>query len=124
MTKRFGVVEENGVQRFTVTEAHLLLLRRAYVRWEDCEFGAPAIDCKRPYGNSSVYSDIGEILGEGPSGDSDYGEPDWSDEQRNRFDRLHSETLTALQIALATGRFETGTFTARLYSSKWSPSHE
>ena len=31
-------------------------------RWDDCEFGAPAIDCKRPYGNSDVYNDIAKIL--------------------------------------------------------------
>ena len=49
-----------NVTEFTVTEEHLKLLRRAYVDWEDCEFGAPAIDCKRPYGNSDVIADIGE----------------------------------------------------------------
>ncbi len=53
-------------KKFEVKLEHLKLLKRAYVRWEDCEFGAPSIDCKRPYGNSSVVEDMFEIL---------YGEP-------------------------------------------------
>ena len=51
-----------NVTEFTVTDEHLKLLRGAYVGWDDCEFGAPAIDCKRPYGNSDVIADIAEIL--------------------------------------------------------------
>ena len=35
-------------KKFEVKLEHLKLLKRAYVRWEDCEFGAPSIDCKRP----------------------------------------------------------------------------
>lgn len=58
-------------QRFTVTSEHLKLLRRANITWDSREFSAPAIDCKRPYGNSSVYSDIAEILGIKPSNDED-----------------------------------------------------
>jgi hypothetical protein len=54
----------SGVTEFTVTEDHLKLLRRAYIGWDDCEFGAPGIDPKRPYGNSDVIGDIAEILGE------------------------------------------------------------
>ena len=66
------------------------LLRRAHVTWMDAEFGAPEIDCKRPYGSSGVYSDIAEILG--------IPEDDWSDGEFNplpeaewRFLRLHVE---------------------------------
>lgn len=47
--------------RFALTDQHLTLLRSAYVRWEDCEFGAPAIDYKRPYGNSDVVGDMAMI---------------------------------------------------------------
>lgn len=92
------------VREFTVTDEHLRLLRRAYVRWEDGEFGAPGINSKRPYGNSNVYADIAEILG------VPYGQ--WDDEELGplpdaawRFARLHVETGIALQIALDTGEF-------------------
>src|SRR6266568_5645220 len=44
-----------SVSEFTVTEDHLKLLRHAYLYWEYGEgYGAPAIDPKRPYGNSDV----------------------------------------------------------------------
>lgn len=95
------------MKRFTVTEDHLKLLRRAYVGWDGTEFGAPAIDCKRPYGNSSVYHDIAEILGIKPEG------PDketFSREQRFLMLKLHEETRTVLQIALIIGRFEAGEY--------------
>jgi hypothetical protein len=96
-------------RRFTVTDEHLRLLRRAYVTWTDAEFGAPEIDCKRPYGNSGVYSDIAEIL--------DIPEDEWSDGELNpvpeaewRFLRLHVETAVVLQIALAAGEFRPGRY--------------
>ena len=78
---------------FTITEDHLKLLRRAYVGWDDCETGAPAIDCKRPYGNSYVPGDVAEILG------WEVGE-ELTDEQYDRAMELHSETEAALQIIL------------------------
>lgn len=50
---------------FTVTEDHLKLFTELTFRYEDgIEFGAPAVDPKRPYGNSSVFMDMREILGE------------------------------------------------------------
>ena len=103
----FDVIDH--VREFTVTDEHLRLLRRAYVFWEEGEFGAPSIDSKRPYGNSNVYGDIAEILGVPDS--------EWADEELNplldaewRFLRLHVETAIALQIALATGEFRTGRY--------------
>ena len=103
----FDVIKD--VMRFTVTDEHLRLLRRAYVFWDDADFGAPSIDPKRPYGNSDVYRDIAEIL--------DMPETEWADEELNpsldaqwRFVRLHVETAIALQIALATGEFRAGRY--------------
>jgi hypothetical protein len=51
-----------GVTKFTVTDDHLKLLRRAHITWDGVEFGAPEIYCKKPYGNSNVWGDIAEIL--------------------------------------------------------------
>lgn len=92
--------------QFTVTKDHIKLLRSAYVGWEDCEFGAPAIDCKRPYGNSSVELDIAEILG-WTIADVDEG---LTQEQELRAELLHRETQTALQIFLSLGTMEAGTY--------------
>lgn len=91
---------------FTVKSEHIKLLRRAYVGWEDCEFGAPAIDCKRPYGNSSVYEDMREILGAKYTKDDLYA--------------LHRGTQTALQIFIALGRMEAGVYVSLDYGATWT----
>lgn len=101
-------------QRFTVTDEHLKLLRRAYVGWDGCEYGAPAIDCKRPYGNSSVEEDMAEILGV-EMVDGEY----LRNADRERLRALHIETQTVLQIILATGILEPGDYVAPAYSVKW-----
>lgn len=83
---------------FELTEDHLKLLNHAHVGWDGCEYGAPAIDCKRPYGNSSVEQDIAEIIG-----------VDYNDEDEE-LSNLHNETQTALQIILVTQSFKVGTY--------------
>jgi hypothetical protein len=74
---------------FLITDNHIKLLKRMWVNWQDCEYGAPAVDCKRPYGNSDVEDDICEILGW-------VGTPDGLNDARN----IHTEMLTVVQIAL------------------------
>lgn len=93
---------------FTVTDEHVKLMRRAYVDWETCEYGAPSINCKRPYGNSSVQHDIYEILGWAlpPEADEDGYIP--YDDPRAR--KIHEETWVVLQIVLRTGELRAGTY--------------
>lgn len=100
---------------FVLTEEHVKLLRAMYVSWDDCEFGAPAIDPKRPYGNSDVISDIAEELGwTRPDGDED-DDFEWPVELDDRARQLHAETKTALQCVPTTGSFEPGTFKQNLH---------
>lgn len=94
--------------KFTLTAEHVALLRRMCVGWQDCETGAPEIDPKRPYGNSSVALDVAEILGW--EVDEDEG---LDDEQRHRAMALHRETEVALQVVLQTGSFEPGDYVNR-----------
>lgn len=94
------------MRKFTILPEHIKLLKSAQMEWNDCEFGAPGIDSKRPYGNSSVISDIAEILG---LADED-GEYDR--DQEDYMEKLHSETLTVLQITISTGKMEVGTYEA------------
>jgi hypothetical protein len=112
----YGAGKFMDKKRFTVKEEHLKLLRAAYVSWDGGEFGAPAIDCKRPYGNSDVYTDIAEILGIELRPD-DNGEI--SEKQRIELRRLHEETQVALQIVLATGQFAGGNYEAGEYDRNW-----
>lgn len=107
------------MQRFTVTDQHLALLRRASVRWDEGEFGAPAIDCKRPYGSSDVIEDIGDTLGFEHKVVDDWGEPAFAPDVEAAIRRIHRETGTALQIVLATGTFEAGQYVADDYTRNW-----
>ncbi len=105
-------------EKFHLTKDHITLLRHAYVEWQDCEFGAPGIDPKRPYGNDCVESDILELLGEKRGGNED--EP-WSEAQLERASTLHRETLIALQIILCVGRFEPGHYklASKYHATSW-----
>ena len=91
---------------FELKEEHITLLQNAYLRWEDCETGAPAIDCKRPYGNSYVPADVAEIL----EYDVDDEEVYDNDALNEELMQWHYETETALQIILATKSFVPGTY--------------
>ena len=60
-------------KRFEIKEEHLKLVRRMVIRYDDsCEFGAPSVDPKRPYGNSDVYKDIARIIKLPKKGNYDY----------------------------------------------------
>ena len=123
-------------EKFEIKKEHLKLLQRFNVGFNDeCEFGAPEIDPKRPYGNSSVYQDILEILGmkELKSGVFEFelfgekwilkGEDkynlylDGADEERliEQLDKLHKEMETVLQICLCTLSFEIGEYETEPY---------
>lgn len=65
------------------------LLTRSYWEWEYCETGAPAINPKRPYGNSDVPEDIREIL----------DLPDLSDEEAMK---IHYRTFEVLMDMVRT----------------------
>lgn len=91
-------------ETFEVTQSHLDLLKNMYVSWEGCEFGAPSINCKRPYGNGDVEDDIGTILKWKKEGEY------MSDEQMEKANKIHKETQTVLQIVLSTQKFEVGIY--------------
>lgn len=98
--------------KFEITEDHLTLLQNAYVYFDDsCYDGAPAIDLKRPYGNSWVAGDVWELLhGEYPE--------ELDDDQEHECIQIHRETGTALQICLTLGKFETGVYERENYKPR------
>jgi hypothetical protein len=107
------------MQRFTLTDQHLTLLRAANVGWDGSEFGAPAIDSKRPYGNSDVYGTIGKLLGIVPAYNPKEDECEFTEKQLNHMRAIHKETQTALQVILATGAFVAGEYEADDYNRNW-----
>ena len=95
-----------SITEFKLTENHLKLLHRMYVDFDDSAYdGAPAVDIKRPYGNSDTAGDVAEILGLEYDLDDDMPE-----ELVERCLALHHETATALQIVLCTQSFKPGLY--------------
>lgn len=104
------------MEQFKIDDRHLTLFKRMNVDWWGVEFGAPAIDPKRPYGNGDVIKDMRDILHLSVEEDEDGLFPP-------EFDRamadLHAEMKTALQVCLSTQSFETGLYEqAREYDSR------
>ena len=93
----FTTEDKQMAKKITILKEHLKLLENAYWRYEDCEFGAPAMDCKRPYGNSDVVSDIVEILGEEPKRCPHCDEL-LEDFDENRYVGLHKDLVDVLTI--------------------------
>lgn len=98
--------------QFVMTENHIKLLKRMYVRFNDRGYdGAPEVDLKRPYGNSDVVGDIYEITRGGNIPEDEYGERD--DDIVDQMLDIHREIATALQIALCTLSFIPGVYVQR-----------
>ena len=110
------------MDKFELKPEHVVLLRHASVRWEDCEFGAPAIDCKRPYGNSGVITDIREMFGYVGKECPHCGEiiPNENDPTDDELRKLHKETETALQVVLSSGSFEPGMYVCTDLGKSWT----
>ena len=107
----YGVSREQAIvfsrrETFVLKQGHLDLMKHMYVDWGNCEFGAPAINCKRPYGDGDVLESIIKIL---LPALEDYGDemPQFIEEAAKKW---HAEMLTALQIVLCTQQFRLGTY--------------
>lgn len=92
---------------FEIKDIHLKLLQHSYISWDSCEFGAPTIDPKRPYGNSNVPKSMLEIIG---LGDFDDLSEDVQEVMFDFLNKLHTELETVLQICLERLSFETGNY--------------
>ena len=98
------------INRFVLREDHITLLASAIMCWNDCEYGAPCIDPKRPYGNSSGSEDVCRVLGWEKLGDNG-DEPCFSSVQRKKARAIHEETETALEVILQSRSFVCGEYT-------------
>ena len=102
---------------FEIKPYHISLLSKAYVTWNEMEFGAPSIDPKRPYGNSDVYSDISEVLGFTKKND------EYSAKEYAKMSEVHNQLTIALQIILQNlGKSEyIGLWQSVDYGVTWKP---
>lgn len=80
--------------KITIKPEHILLLKEISINWQDSEYGAPEVNPKRPYGNSSGSADVCRVLGwvKNP----DYNE--WSKSQLANARALHEEMLYVLKV--------------------------
>lgn len=88
------------------------------VGWQDCEYGAPEIDPKRPFGNSGVYQILGEVADACGIGGPDDIE-DMPEDKVKRLQEIYEELETALQVVLATTSFQCGRYTCDDYGRGW-----
>lgn len=101
----------SGQKTFHLTDDHIKLLRASYTTWYSCEYGAAAIDPKRPYGSSGDYErQIAAVLGLKPVTVKQDDGPIYTDEQERYCSKVHAGTQTALQIILFTGEFKSGVY--------------
>ena len=114
---RNGFYNENI---FEITKEHLELLKRGC--WEStdfCEFGSVGLDCKRPFGNGSVHSDMAEILGIRKRVDADKRE--LTEAEIERFNTIFFDELpVVMEIIFATGKIKAGIYKkTERYGHNW-----
>ena len=94
---------------FELKQEHLTLLKQSCWGWNDCEYGAPGMDCKRPFGNSGVDTDLAEILSKTSPKCPHCGELlDTTVQQKN--EAIYKELLNALEVICHTLSFELGVY--------------
>lgn len=92
------------MKTFILKEEHVRLLRAVSV---DMSQGVPAIDQKRPFGNSDITGDMARILGVQDPSELDRKE---SARAYNLLTQIYRELGQALQVVLAAGSFVPGTY--------------
>ena len=90
----------------TIRDEHLLLLKKVKWIFLSGEYGAPAIDPKKPYGNSDVESDIMDILKNLHCSTCGH-ELNFDKEE---CAKLHYELQYVLEIITQLNTFELGTY--------------
>lgn len=86
----------DDTERITVTDDHLSLLRRMYVGWQDCEYGAPEVDPSR---GSRRCRSASARTATATCWDFDEDDPPPYDDGRARS--VHEEMQAVVAVALA-----------------------
>lgn len=111
--------------QFELKEEHLDLLKNGCWEYDgSCEYGSIGLDCKRPFGNSSVEYDIAEIIGDEELLDAYENDRDLEkifEDRESKYFELYKELATALEIIFQLNTFELGVYEKEdnWSSSKW-----
>lgn len=104
---------------FEVCEEHIKLLKNMYTSWNYSYFGSPAIDPKRPFGDSLLFESMAKILG--IKGEiEDYRDWELSRKQTDELLKLYQEMETVLQILLFNCSIKPGIYENVGYSNEWN----
>ncbi len=103
---------------FDLNSNHVALLKRANISWDGSAYaGAPGFDCKRPFGNGDIVSDIAGIIGIKPIETDD--EDAWPKGTTDYCMNIYKELETALQVVLVSGSFKIGQYVSDEYHDNW-----
>lgn len=111
---------------FEVTSDHIKLLKRMNFRNELLlEMNLPALDAKRPFGNSDVVADVLEIIGAIPEGENFH---DWINElSSEEFDNVRKRAFglidqlpTVLMILTQNLAITEGIYVSKRFSENYS----
>lgn len=111
---------KNALQ-FEVLPSHLALCKGMYWSWQDCEFGAPEVNPKRPYGNSgfaTILAEIAVLIGMEVFKDAD-DEVCLTKEQKALCYRRHLEMEHWFQILSRFGEIPSGKYWRKETYHKW-----
>lgn len=112
---------------FDLKQEHIDLLKHVNLKWEeDPDYGGPAVDGKRPYGERLLLESVAEALNWKPAecdcGVENCNFEDWTDDQEEAAKALHKDILPAMQIVLQTQSFTPGIY-ARDTAGQWHRLH-
>lgn len=114
-----------SVLKIEITENHLKLLK--HLQWgmndnvivgvkDDGDGIAP------PFGENNIYEAIDLILNGVPNNFDPLNEeefPQYTQEQKDAWDKLYSELPRVLDVILFTGKFETGIYKTKFHLRNW-----
>jgi hypothetical protein len=104
-------------KKFELKPEHIMLARRLNIDWSDeCYFGAPSVNDKRPYQDSDILMSIAEIIGLQVSRDKN-DEKYLTEKQKGYCKRLHREMQVAISVMLSQGEFECGVYDTREFAN-------
>lgn len=113
-----------SVVKFELKKEHVMLLKNLKWGLLENKFIVSTEDITEdpaPFGVDNVYEGIDLILNGKPEDFDPLNsvEKEYSDEQKDAWDKLISELPTALDIILYNGHFDLGTYKTKFHDRQW-----
>ena len=115
-----------SVLKFELKEEHVKLVRQ--LGWsfnsekQIVALGHDGVENLPPFGENNIYDAIDLILHGLPEDFDPFNTEDikeYSEEQKNEWDKLYEELPTALDIIMYNGHFELGLYKTKYHDRQW-----